>query len=193
MLPSPARLRNQQAREQTRGRREPATPSGARSRDDCCARSDGPESASRCACPDRSRMKRQATSFDRCPMRPITRCFTDQGYGPDFQHFEIVIGFEQQHVRAAQMEADRIRQIAQIGGDRNLDAFGAERESHRIGGIVRNGEAGDVDIADGESSRRPGKVRDWACTRPRESRARSAAKRTPGCRASARSPASRDT
>ena len=31
---------------------------------------------------------------------------------PDFEHFEIVIGFEHQQIRAAQMELDRIRQIA---------------------------------------------------------------------------------
>ena len=29
-------------------------------------------------------MKSHATSFDKCPLRPITRCFTDHGYGPTF-------------------------------------------------------------------------------------------------------------
>ena len=45
------------------------------------------------------------------------------------------------------MEANRIRHVAEIGGDRNLDAFGAEREAYGIGGIVRDGEAGDINIA----------------------------------------------
>ena len=49
------------------------------------------------------------------------------------------------------MMADRIRKIAQIGRDRNLDAFGAEGKSHGIGGVMRDGETGDVDIADGEA------------------------------------------
>ncbi len=49
------------------------------------------------------------------------------------------------------MMADRIGKIAEIGGNRDLDAFGAEGKAHRIGGIVRDGEAGDVDIADGEA------------------------------------------
>ena len=42
-----------QAGEQRRGRRGPARRTGARFRDDYCVRSDGPGSASRCACRDR--------------------------------------------------------------------------------------------------------------------------------------------
>ena len=49
------------------------------------------------------------------------------------------------------MHAHRIRQIAEIGGNGNLDAFGAKEEAHRIGRIVRNREAADVDIADSEA------------------------------------------
>jgi phosphoribosylformylglycinamidine synthase subunit PurS len=52
------------------------------------------------------------------------------------------------------MMAYRIRKIAQISGDRNLDAFGAERESDRIGRVMRDGETGDVDIADREAGTR---------------------------------------
>jgi hypothetical protein len=47
--------------------------------------------------------------------------------------------------------ADRIGEIAQVGGDRNFDALGAEGETDRVGGVVGDGEAGDVDIADGET------------------------------------------
>ncbi len=49
------------------------------------------------------------------------------------------------------MVADGIGKIAKVSGDRNLDAFGAKRKAHGIGGVVRDREAGDVDIADGEA------------------------------------------
>ncbi len=62
-----------------------------------------------------------------------------------------MIRFEQQQIGAAQVVADGIRQIAQVGGDGDFDAFGAEREPDRIDGVMRNGKAGDVDIADGET------------------------------------------
>ena len=39
------------------------------------------------------------------------------------------------------------QQPAQIGGDSNLDALRAKRESHGIGRIVRNGEWPDFNIA----------------------------------------------
>ena len=77
-------------------------------------------------------MKSQALSFDRCPTRLITRCFTDHGIRPDLQHVEIVIRFEQQQIGAAQMEADRIGHVAQIGRDAELDALRAQAEPDRI-------------------------------------------------------------
>ena len=49
------------------------------------------------------------------------------------------------------MKTDRIRQIAQIGGDGNLDALGAERVPDRVGRVVRDGEAGHIDVADTEA------------------------------------------
>ena len=48
------------------------------------------------------------------------------------------------------MMADGIGKIAEIGRDRNLDSFGAKGKSDGIGRVVRDGEAGNVDIADGE-------------------------------------------
>jgi hypothetical protein len=62
-----------------------------------------------------------------------------------------VIRFEQQQIRTAEMEADGIGEIAEIGGNRDLDALGAEGEADRIGRIVRNGETGDIDVADREA------------------------------------------
>ena len=96
-------------------------------------------------------MKRAGDIVRKMPIAAHHALLHRPGIGPDLQHFQIVIRFEQQQIRAAQMEADRIRQIAEIGGDRNLDAFGAEGESDGIGGVVRDGETGDVDIADGET------------------------------------------
>jgi hypothetical protein len=46
---------------------------------------------------------------------------------------------------------DGIGKIAKIGGDRNLNPFGAKGKTHRIGRVVRDGETGNVDIADGET------------------------------------------
>ncbi len=46
------------------------------------------------------------------------------------------------------MHFDRIRHVAEIGRDADLDAFGVEAEADRIDGVVRDGEALDRDIAD---------------------------------------------
>src|ERR1041385_1345930 len=66
-------------------------------------------------------------------------------YGPgvwaDLQHFQIVVGFEHQNVRAAQMKFDGVRNIAEIGNDCDLDALRAETKSDRIDRVVRNRKA----------------------------------------------------
>lgn len=75
-------------------------------------------------------------------------------YGPwiraDLEHFDIVIGFEQQNIRGAQMVLDGIWDVAKIGGNPDFDARGAKGVADRIDGIVRNGETVDRDIADRE-------------------------------------------
>lgn len=48
------------------------------------------------------------------------------------------------------MNAQRIGDIAQISRDRHLHALRGQSKSDRINGIVRNSEAGDVEIADRE-------------------------------------------
>ncbi len=45
------------------------------------------------------------------------------------------------------MVAHAGRHVAEVGGKADLDAFGAKGEAHRIGGVVRNGEGHDFDIA----------------------------------------------
>ena len=59
-----------------------------------------------------------------------------------------MIRFEQQNLHAAQMNFDRIRHVAEIGRDADLDAFGVETEPDGIDGIMRNGEALHRNIAD---------------------------------------------
>ena len=73
------------------------------------------------------------------------------GIRAHLQHVEIVIGFEQQHVRAAQVELDGFGNVAQIGGDADAHALRLEAEAHRIDGVVRNAEALHFDIADLEA------------------------------------------
>ena len=70
------------------------------------------------------------------------------GIRPHLQHLQIVIRFEQQNLHAAQMHLDGIGHIAEIGCDADLDAFGVEAETHRIDGVVRDGETLHHDIAD---------------------------------------------
>src|SRR5580692_7909914 len=72
------------------------------------------------------------------------------GIRSDFQHFEIVIRFQHQQVRAAQMELDGIRQISQIRYDSDFDALGAEAETYGINGVVGDGKTVDLYVADGE-------------------------------------------
>src|SRR5580704_347754 len=69
---------------------------------------------------------------------------------PNFEHFEIVIGFQHEQIGAAQMEFDRIRHVTEIRDQADLDAVRAKAESNRIDGVVRDSKAIDVDIADGE-------------------------------------------
>jgi len=62
-----------------------------------------------------------------------------------------VIGFEEKDIGVAHLEADRIGQIAKVGGDGDFDALGFERKSNRIDSVVGNGEAGDFEIANGKT------------------------------------------
>ena len=68
------------------------------------------------------------------------------------QHFQIVIGFENQAVGITQMNFYQFRKIAEVRDDGHLDAFGAESEADRIGSVMRNRERVDVYIADSEMS-----------------------------------------
>ncbi len=77
--------------------------------------------------------------------------FNDPGIGADLEHVEIVIGFQDQAIGLTKMDADVIREVAQVGADGDFGAVGAEGEGNRVCGIVRNGKGVDVNIADGEA------------------------------------------
>jgi hypothetical protein len=64
------------------------------------------------------------------------------------QRFEIVIRFQDQQIRRAEMKFDRFGDVAKIGDEANLDAPRLEAEPDRVDRVVGNGEAADFDIAD---------------------------------------------
>jgi len=75
----------------------------------------------------------------------------DPGIGADLEHVEIVIGFEDEAIGLAEMDSNVIREVAEIGADSDFGAVGAESEADGIGGVVRDGEGVDVDVANGEA------------------------------------------
>ena len=75
----------------------------------------------------------------------------DPGIGPDLEHVEVVIGFQDEAIGLAEMDSDVIRQVAEIGADGDFCAVSTEGESDGIGRIMRDGERMDVNVADGET------------------------------------------
>ncbi|SRR6266566_3852877 len=73
------------------------------------------------------------------------------GIRSNFQHIEIVVGFENETVCPAQMNFDMIREIAEIGANRYLGAVRAKRKRDGVDSIVRNAEGMDVDVANREA------------------------------------------
>jgi hypothetical protein len=69
---------------------------------------------------------------------------------PDLQHFQVVIGFQDQEVGFAQVLFDVFGHAAEIGNDRDLFSVRTESVADGVGGIVRNRECGDFDVADHE-------------------------------------------
>lgn len=72
------------------------------------------------------------------------------GIRPDAQHFQVVIRFENHDLAAPQMHTQGIGHVAEIGREGHLHALRGNSEADRVDGIVRNGETGDVEIADRE-------------------------------------------
>ena len=66
----------------------------------------------------------------------------------DLEHVQIVIRFEHKTIGIAEMNFHKFWHVAEVGNERHLRAVGAKREADRIGGIVRNLESMNIDIAD---------------------------------------------
>ncbi len=75
----------------------------------------------------------------------------DPGIRPNFQHVEIVIGFENKTVCPTQVNFDMIGDVAEVGADGYLGAVRAKGESDRVGGIMGNTNGMDVDITNREA------------------------------------------
>src|SRR5271156_2217680 len=72
------------------------------------------------------------------------------GVGPDLQHFQIVIGFQDQEVGFAQVMLHQLGHVAEVGDDGDFFSVGAEGVADRVSSVVRNGECRDFDITDYE-------------------------------------------
>ena len=72
------------------------------------------------------------------------------GIRADLQHFEIVIGFQDQEISFAQVMLHQLRHVTKIGDDGHFLAIRAEGVTDRVGRIMRNGERSDFNIADDE-------------------------------------------
>ena len=68
-------------------------------------------------------------------------------FGVRLEQFQVMIGFEQQHVRDADAFDDEIRGVAEVSQETDVARAGANQETDRIVGIVRHGEGVHDDIA----------------------------------------------
>jgi hypothetical protein len=75
----------------------------------------------------------------------------DPRIGANLEHIEVVVGFEDETIRFAEMNFDELRHVAEVGADGNLGAIGAKSETDGIDGIVRDGEGVDVNVADAKA------------------------------------------
>ena len=76
--------------------------------------------------------------------------FDDPRIRANFEHVEIVIGFEKKAVGAFEMDFDQFGHVAKVGDEGHLCTIRPESETDRVGGVVGNGEGMDVNIADGK-------------------------------------------
>ncbi len=77
--------------------------------------------------------------------------FHHPGIRADFQHVEIVIGFEDKTIGFAEMDFDEFRHVAEIGADGHFSAIGAKSEADGIDGVMRDGEGMNINIANTET------------------------------------------
>ncbi len=69
---------------------------------------------------------------------------------PHLQHIEIVIGFQNQAIRAAEMHFYELRHVTEVGDDRHFRAIRTEREPDGISRIVGYRECVNINVADAE-------------------------------------------
>ena len=77
--------------------------------------------------------------------------FDIPGIRADLEHFEVVVGLEDETVGITEMKFHKLREIAKIGDDGNFCAVGAKGVADGISGIVRNREGGNFDVANHEA------------------------------------------
>ena len=65
----------------------------------------------------------------------------------DFEHVEIVIGFEDEAIGLTEVDSDVIGQVAEISADGNFGAVGTEGEADGVDSIVGDRECVDFDVA----------------------------------------------
>jgi hypothetical protein len=74
----------------------------------------------------------------------------DPRVGANFEHVEIVIGFEHEAIGIAEMNFDEFGHVAKVGDESHFCAVGAESEADGVSGVMWDLEGVDVDITDGE-------------------------------------------
>ncbi len=69
---------------------------------------------------------------------------------PNLQHIEIVIGFQDQAIRAAEMHFYQLRHVTEVGDDRHFRAIRTKREPDGICRIVRYRKRVNINVANAE-------------------------------------------
>ena len=81
----------------------------------------------------------------------MTRCFTDQGYGPTLSISRSWLASSSNTFSAAQVHLDGIGHISKVRHHADFHAVSVKREAHGIDRVVRDRKAVDIDIADRDS------------------------------------------
>lgn len=72
------------------------------------------------------------------------------GVRANFEHLQVVIGLKNEAIRIAQMEFDELGEVAEVGNDGDFGTVGAKGVADGIGGVVRDSEGRNFDVANGE-------------------------------------------
>src|SRR6202142_1475867 len=72
------------------------------------------------------------------------------GIRADLQHLNIVIRFENQQIRFAQVMLHQLRHVAEVGNYHNFSSIRAEAITNRVSSVMRNSERRNFDVANFE-------------------------------------------